>query len=93
MAKRRYAKSKTTKKRASKIDLTVVGLIVLSILLAVLIYGKSGMIGIKLSEILGGMMGIIKYLLPIGIFAISIKIASEGSESTLPLIKYDAASK
>ena len=73
MAKKK--KRKTTKKGASKIDLTVVGLIVLSILLAVLIYGKSGVIGVELNEILGGMMGIIRYVLPIGIFAVAIKIA------------------
>ena len=47
--KRRYKKRKKT---ASKIDLAVVGLIVLSILLAVLIYSKSGIIGLKLNEIL-----------------------------------------
>ena len=58
MAKKK--KRKTTKKGASKIDLTVVGLIVLSILLAILIYGKSGVIGVELNEILGGMMGIIR---------------------------------
>ena len=38
MAKRKYKKRKTTKKSASKIDLTIIGLIVLSILLCVLIY-------------------------------------------------------
>ena len=80
MAKRRYKKRKTTKKSTSKIDLTIVGLIILSILLAVLIYGKSGVVGIKLNEILGGMMGIIKYVLPIGIFAIAIKIACADNE-------------
>lgn len=80
MAKRRYKKRKTTKKRASKIDLTIVALIILSILLAVLIYGKSGVVGIKLNEILGGMMGIIKYVLPIGIFAVSIKLACADNE-------------
>lgn len=47
--KRRY---KRRKKAASKLDLTVVSLIVFSILLAVLVYTKSGVIGIKLSEIL-----------------------------------------
>lgn len=47
--KRRYKKRK---KAASKLDLTVVSLIVFSVLLAVLIYTKSGVIGIKLSEIL-----------------------------------------
>ena len=79
MAKRKNKKSKT-KKRASNIDLTIVALIILSILLGVLIYGKSGVIGIKLNEILGGMMGIIKYVLPIGIFAVAIKIACADNE-------------
>ena len=85
MAKKRtYKKRKTAKraevKQASKKNLTVVGLIVLSILLGVLIYSKSGFIGVKLSEILGGMMGIIKYILPIGIFAIGVKIACDDNE-------------
>lgn len=47
--KRRYKKKKKT---ASNLDIAVVTLIVLSILLAVLIYTKSGVIGIKLSEVL-----------------------------------------
>lgn len=47
--KRRYKKRKKT---ASNLDIAVVTLIVLSILLAVLIYTKSGVIGIKLNEIL-----------------------------------------
>lgn len=83
MAKRKYKKRKTTKtarKRASNIDLAIVALIILSILLCVLIYGKSGVIGIKLNEILGGMMGIIKYVLPVGIFAVAIKIACADNE-------------
>jgi len=64
-------------------------LIILSILLAVLIYGKSGIIGIKLNEILGGMIGIIKYILPIGIFAVSIKVACEDKEYlTSKLMQY-----
>ena len=45
-----------------------------------IIYGKSGIIGIKLNEILGGMMGIIKYILPIGTFLIGIKIALNDDE-------------
>ena len=64
MAKRKSTKRKTSRKKSSNIDLTVVGLIILSILLCVLIYGNSGVIGVKLNEILGGMMGIIKYVLP-----------------------------
>lgn len=84
--KRRYQKKKKT---VSKIDLAVVTLIILSILLAVLIYTKSGLIGLKLNEILGGIMGVMQYVLPIGIFAISIKLACEGRETlTSKLIQY-----
>ena len=84
--KRRYKKKKKT---ASKLDVTIIGLIAFSILLAVLIYTKSGVIGLKLNEILGGMFGIMQYVLPIGVFAIAIKLASEESEEiTSKLVQY-----
>ena len=84
MAKKRtYNRKKTakraTKKQATRLDIAIVGLFILSILSAVLIYTKSGIIGIKLTEVLGGLMGIIRYVIPIGIFAVSIKLASEES--------------
>ena len=75
--KRSTGKRASSRKQASKIDLAIVILMVLAVLLGVLIYTKSGVIGLKLSEILGGIMGIIRYVLPIGIFAIAIKIACE----------------
>ncbi len=75
--KKRYKKKKN---KASKADIVVVTLIILSILLAVLIYTKSGVIGAKLNEILGGMIGVVQYVLPIGIFVMAIKLASDGSE-------------
>ena len=84
--KRRYKKKKKT---ASKLDVTVIALIAASILLAVLIYTKSGVIGSKLNEILGGMLGIVQYVLPIGIFALAIKLACDGNEEiTSKMIKY-----
>ena len=87
--KRRYKKRKKT---ASKLDITVVTLIVLSILLAVLIYTKSGTVGIKLNEILGGIMGIMQYVLPVGGIAIAIKLASDGREEiTSKLVQYGIA--
>ncbi len=83
--KRRYKK----RNKASKIDVAVVSLIILSILLAVLIFTKSGVVGVKLNEVLGGMLGIIQYVLPIGIFIIAIKLASDGSEDLISkLIQY-----
>ena len=84
--KRRYKKSKKT---ASKLDLAVVTIIMLSILLAVLIYTKSGVVGVKLNEILGGMFGIMQYVLPIGGLAIGIKLATDGRDTlTAKLIQY-----
>ena len=85
MAKRKYTKRKNQGRRAkrrttSNIDLAIVALILLSILLCVLIYGKAGIVGSKLCEIFGGLMGIIKYVLPIGIFATAIKIAIDDDE-------------
>ena len=82
MAKRKTKKktNKKAKKRASNMDLAVVAIIILSILLCVLIYGNSGIVGVKLNEILGGMMGIIKYILPIGTFLIGIKLSLDDDE-------------
>ena len=51
--------------------------IILSILLAVLLFTNSGTLGKQLNEVLGGMMGIIRYVLPIGAFAIALKMASD----------------
>ena len=80
---------RTTRKQASKIDMAIVILFILSILSAVLIYTKSGIIGVKLTEILGGIIGIIRYVLPIGIFALAIKVACEDSyELTYKLAQY-----
>ncbi len=90
MAKKRRYKKRT--KQKSKLDLVVVSLIVFSILLAVLIYNKSGVIGLKLNEILGGMFGIMQYILPIGMFAVAIKLAVDGKEDIVPkLVQYGIA--
>ena len=84
--KRRYKKSKKT---ASKLDLAVVIIMMVSLLLAVLIYTKSGVVGQKLNEVLGGVFGIMQYILPIGGFAISIKLASEDRDTlTSKLLQY-----
>ena len=68
--KRKYQK----RKKDESLDIKVIGIIIASILLAILIYANSGSLGSKLSDLLGGMMGWIKYVLPIGTFAIAIKI-------------------
>ena len=79
MAKR--GRKPGSKNKAKKYDerknISIVMLIILSILLAVLIYGKTGYIGEHLSPVLGGIMGWIKFLIPIGIFTIAISIACD----------------
>ncbi|MDO5151666.1 MAG: DNA translocase FtsK, partial [Oscillospiraceae bacterium] len=72
MAKRRKKKNQVMNK-----DITVVILIVISILLAVLIYGSAGTIGKTINPILGGLVGYIKYLLPIATFVVAIYIACD----------------
>ena len=70
-------RGKKSKKRNKLIDMQVVMLIVSSILLGVLIYTKAGYIGETLSPILGGIMGWIKYVIPVGTFAMAIVVACD----------------
>ena len=83
------AKRKKKKNQELKSTIWVVALIVISILLAVLIYSESGYIGETLSPILGGLMGFIKYILPIGIFIVAISIACNKKDYAITkLIEY-----
>ena len=72
MAKRKSSKKK---KQQKKQDISLIVVIILSVLLTVLIYAQSGAIGIALSDFFGGMLGILKYILPLGAFAVAIKMA------------------
>ena len=84
--KRTYTRKKQNETR---IDLAVVSMIIISILLAVLIYTSSGYIGKTLSPLLGGIMGWMKYILPIGTLAIAINLACEKKETLSPkLVQY-----
>lgn len=69
------AKEGRKKKKETNLNILVAGLIMSSIVLGVLIYTNSGTIGEFLSPFLGGIMGYVKYILPIGIFAMAIYIA------------------
>ncbi len=96
MAKAKRKKTTTGAKKYSRkkqnkvdIDLAVVSMIIISILLAVLIYTSSGYIGKTLSPLLGGIIGWMKYILPIGTFAIAINLACEKKETLSPkLVQY-----
>ena len=86
MAKRGRRAKKTSK---FDINVAVVFMFLISILLAILIYTKSGYIGEHLSPILGGIMGAIKYIIPIGTFLIAIYMTTEDKEYLISkLIQY-----
>lgn len=85
MAKRGRRK----KKQEIDINVAVVLLILISVLLAILIYIKSGYIGEHLSPILGGIMGSIKYIIPIGTFVIAIYMTIEDKDYLISkLVQY-----
>ena len=77
MAKRRKRNNKKTFLTG---DVAIVLLIIMSILLAILIYAETGTLGKILSPMLGGIMGFIKYLLPIATFGLAIYIACDNKE-------------
>ena len=76
MAKR----GRRAKKNKVDVNVAVVFMFLISILLAILIYTKSGYIGEHLSPILGGIMGAIKYIIPIGTFLIAIYMTTEDKD-------------
>ena len=80
MAKKKK-KKKSIKQETSNFG--VITIIIFSILLTVLIYAESGYIGMVLSDFLGGMFGMIKYVLPIGSFAVAVKMACKDDDGYL----------
>ena len=91
MARRRKnSKNKYKKKNKQSLNAAILGTIIFSVLLAVLLYANSGSIGIKLNEFLGGLIGILRFILPVGSFIIAIKIAYQDEENyiTKQLVQY-----
>lgn len=89
MAKTRKKKQTQTQTRKINFDTAVVILFVVGILSAAFIYFKSGYIGETLSNFLGGIFGFVKYIIPIGIFAVTINIIKEKKKYvTSKLIQY-----
>ena len=93
MANRKSSKgsrNRNSRRKKNNIDLSIVGTILLSILLAVLLFTNSGVLGKTLNECLGGMVGILRYILPIGTFAIAVKMACKEEEDYISqkLVQY-----
>ena len=85
---RKKAKRKAIKKNNK--DMQVAVLLLLSVLSAILIYVQSGYIGEHLSPMLGGVIGWIKYIIPVGVFSIAISVACDKDRKyvTSKLIQY-----
>ena len=83
--KRKYSRRKNT----PNLDFATIGVCVASIAICIFVYTRSGYFGEALSDIFGGMMGWLKYLFPIGLLVISVKVALDKSESlTVKLSEY-----
>ena len=81
--------TKRSQKKTNRVDLIIIILIAVSLLLAVLIYAKSGIIGIELSKVLGGLTGVMMYMIPIGTLIVALKLAIEEREDfKIKLIQY-----
>ena len=79
----KYARKNTRSKaqaRREHLNISVIATIVFSVLLAVLLYTNSGTVGQNLNEVLGGLMGSLRYILPIGTFAIAIRLACQDED-------------
>ena len=75
--KRTTSNGKNKKKSGINIDLAVLIMFVVTILSFVLIYGENGVIGEILSPALGGIIGIIKYVIPVGFLVLTVCIAKD----------------
>ena len=65
-------RSKKTQQKEVKTEIEVIVVITISILMAVLVYGKSGVIGASLNTILGGLFSWIMYIIPAGMMVASL---------------------
>ncbi len=89
MAKRRKSNAAEQKKAKQDAYVHAIVIMIFSILLAVLIYIKSGYIGEHLSPTLGGLIGWIKYLVPIGVFFIGVSLIKNKKKYVTPkLLQY-----
>ncbi len=78
--RKKVATKRQKKKNSSNIDLAVISCFVIALLLIILIYGETGTMGQILSPVLGGIIGIIKYVIPLGMIGISISLAKNDKD-------------
>ena len=78
-----------TKKKTDPANISIITMVIFSVLLGVLIYNQSGIMGQQISSILSGVMGFIKYIVPIGTFLIAIyKLCNKKEDAYIKLFQY-----
>ena len=78
MAKRGRPKKTQTQKKApvqNNKNIVILGLIIVAIIIGIVIYTKQGYLGKTLSPALGGLIGYIKYFIPVGLLIVAVNIA------------------
>ena len=77
------------KKKRDNANISIIAMVIFSVLLGVLIYNQSGIMGQQISSILSGVMGFIKYIVPIGTFLIAIyKLCNKKEDAYIKLFQY-----
>ena len=79
---------KYKKKNQVNIDLIIIVLAIVSLLMFLLIYGEKGSIGQSIGPALGGMMGMVKYVLPFALVGLTISIAKAKNNVTSKFIEW-----
>lgn len=81
MAKRRKKKAAVSKKKTSlSPEMVIIIMLIVGIMLGVLIYTGAGQIGAFLSPLFGGLLGVIKYIIPVGIVVTALSLMKEDSD-------------
>lgn len=78
-----------SKSSVSKIDLTLMLLILFTLVISIVIYGKGGDLHKILDPIISGIFGPIKYIIPIGSFLLCVSIFKEDKKTHFKsILKY-----
>lgn len=78
--KKKKAVKPTKKSFSLSPEMMIIIMLIVGIMLGVLIYTGAGQVGAILSPVLGGLIGIIKYVIPIGIIVMALSLIKEDSE-------------
>lgn len=77
---RKRKKKAPVKSTSLSPEMIIIFMMLIAILLGVLIYTNAGQIGAFISPLLGGLVGVIKYVIPIGIFVTALSLMKEDSD-------------